>query len=624
MAAAGRAFAGAPAGGADARAAAEGVVLRPLDDGSIQVQAETYRARVGPDGNLHSIRIGEVEMLDDRIAISLGGFFYSDGPRRLGRLTRRAPELIHATDGTWAASYRFLPDEIRVSLTNGDDRPAPYFLVLSSAVAVVTRLGEAEAAAAPATEQWGDVRASERSGAFLELTGGDRVWGPWLGRQVWEISEVRPGRSREVRIRAGLGEPPQPALEQLVGVRTEVASSGALVEGGAPIELRVVLENRSDRTLQGLLAVELSACRSDAVIYTSTPMEMPARRSAEKLFRWHIAAPDFYVARVAAVAQNREITSTRAGIGYRAADIRPAVSRPPDFREFWEGVRAELGNEPLHFHMRCDLTRSRRDVEVWVVRYRSIAGKAIHGWYAFPEQARGVPAILLLSGYGARPIDPPVGLAGRGYAVLAIDVRGNRVDRVRPRPFEDYITEGILSPETYVYREIVGHALRGIGFLRQRPEADPNRIGVVGVSEGGGVGLILAALSPDVDAVAADAPMLCDLPLSARAAAWPYTEVARYLRSHPEARTEVHATLSYFDAANFARQVRPPVLLSVGFLDSVSLPAAVYGVYNLLPGPKEMKAFPRAGHEGGGDDMWAYKLEWLARNLAGPAEPDRR
>jgi cephalosporin-C deacetylase len=127
--------------------------------------------------------------------------------------------------------------------------------------------------------------------------------------------------------------------------------------------------------------------------------------------------------------------------------------------------------------------------------------------------------------------------------------------------------------------------------------------------------MILAALTPHVAAVSADAPMLVDLPLSLRAGSWPYTEIARAVDQSPEAAPRIAGTLSYFDLVNVAPQIRCPVLLSIGLLDRVSLPAAVFGLYNVLPGPKEIRSFPQAGHEGGGEDYWSYKLEWLSRAL---------
>ncbi len=602
--------------GASARVRREpDVQLQSQEDGSIEVIGGSYRALVGSDGNLHSLRVGDVEMLDDETAISLGGFFYAGGPRTLGEKKRHSALSLEVSDGLYGARYRFAPDEVRVLLTNDATKPVPYFVVLSPEVRIVSKTDGGEAAAVPANERWGGVRFSTEGGAYLELTGGTRVWGPWLGRQVWEVSQVPPGGRREISFRAGQGEPPKPTLEQLVGVRAQLSPGGGIYESGRPIELVVSLDNRSDGDVEAALSVELSATRRDAVIYNTSPVEVPAKQVTEKSFLWRMSAPDVYAINVTATAGEREVGVARAAAGYRLGDIMPTVQRPPDFDHFWERVLTDVGSESPEFRMRRDAARSRRGVEVWVVQYRSVAGRTIHGWYAVPERARRRPGILYLSGYGARPIDPPVGLAHQGWVVLAIDVRGNQVDRVRPRPFEDYCTEGIESPQDYVYREIVGHALYALNFLGSRPEADPGRVAVLGVSEGGGLGLLLGALSPRVRAVAADAPMLVDFPLSLRAAGWPYTQIARYLQERPEATARVEDTLAHFDAVNFAPDLHCPVLLSVGFLDTVSLPAAVFGLYNVLPGPKEIRAFPDAGHEGGGEEHWSYKLRWLRDQL---------
>ena len=163
-------------------------------------------------------------------------------------------------------------------------------------------------------------------------------------------------------------------------------------------------------------------------------------------------------------------------------------------------------------------------------------------------------------------------LAEEGFAVLAINVRGYPVDTPRVKSFDDYLTQGLESPDSYVYREIIEQALRGWGALSKREEVDPDRMGIIGLYEGGGLGLILAALEPQVRAVSTDAPMLADFPLSVRHAKWPYQRLAQYLREHPEQTAQVAATLSYFDVVNFAPEIKTPALLSVGFLDQVSLP----------------------------------------------------
>ena len=608
---------GAAEGGAAGATARGGdVALTPQPDGSTVVDAPRYRALIGADGNLHSLRIGEAEMLDDRVAISLGSFFYANGARVLPEVNRPEPNLLTATDGTFRAQYRFLADEIRVALSNGGEGAAPYFMVLSPQISIATNAPSGEAAAAPANEPWGNVRFVVPSGAYMELTGGSRIWGPWLGRQVWEVGRIAQGEEREIRVRPGVGDAPKATLGQLIGMRVRVASDNALVPADEPIELEVAIENRSDRALSALLSLELSGSRSELILYSASSVQLPPKKVTTASARWGVGVPDFYAARVTLSADGREIAKGRAVAGYGVEGIRPAVQRPAEFEEFWQDFLSEVGDGLPQFRMVLDEARSRRGVAVWVVQYEGIGGRSIHGWYIVPRGPEPAPALLYLSGYGARPIEPPMALAGRGYVVLAIDVRGNRVDRARPRPFETYCTEGVESPESYVYREILGHTLRAVHFLRAREELDPARIGVVGVSEGGGLALLLAALSPDIRAVAADAPMMCDLPLSVRSGAWPYTEIARYVRQRPDAAGRVALTLAHFDAVNFAPDVKCPVLLSVGFLDSVSLPTAVYGFANQLAAPNEVRGFPEAGHEVGGEDLWSYKLEWLARALS--------
>jgi cephalosporin-C deacetylase len=593
-------------------------VLHAQPDGSTLVEAPGYLALIGADGNLHSFRVADVEMLDDQVGVSLGAFFHAGGPggpRKLETISTLNPTTIEATDGTYTAQYRFHRQEVRIVLTNNGVASVPYFVVLSPRITIAANLRTGEAAAAPSTESWGDVRFSAANGAYIELTGGTRIWGPWLLRQVWEVSRLGPGQQIQIRLKAGVGEPPKATLEQLVGARVKVAAPNALVHMDNPIELEVAVENRSETPLASRLSMELSACRNDQVIYASSPLQLPPKQVATATFKAQVEAPDFYRARVTVSAEGRSLTTARAGVGYRVAEIVPKVSRPADFRDFWQALAAEVGEVAAAYRLDLAQEPSGKEVTVWVARYPSVATKTIHGWYLCPQSPGPHPAILFLSGYGARPIEPPVALARHGYVVLAIDVRGNPVDRPRPHPFEDYSTIGIESPQTYVYREIVGHALRAVQFLSTRAEVDPGNIGIVGVSEGGGVGLLLGALSPQVKAVAADAPLLCDFALSLRAASWPYSEIARYLQRNPAQTDQVRRTLAYFDLVNFAPEIRCPVLLSAGFLDPVALPAAVYGVFNLISAPKEMRPLPEAGHEGGGEDLWGYKLSWLARHL---------
>lgn len=588
---------------------------RRQPDGTVLVVSPSYQAVIGSDGNLHSFRVGDAELIDDRIDISLGAFLFTDGPRRLQTVTVVDPRVVEATDGVYSIQYVFSRRDVRISIHNEAPRPVPYLMVVSPEARIVSNPETGEAAAVPANELWGHVRFITQSGAYLEVSGGSRIWGPWLGRQVWEVGRIGPGEVARIRLLPGVGEPPAPTLEQLVGVSVNAAAPDALVGEGEPIELQVTVDNRSDRDISGLVSMEVAATRAEQVMYFSADVAAPAKQISATTFRARVNAADFYRARASISVLGKEIATGKAGAGYRVEDIIPSIRRRADFAFFWEQLVTEAHQPAPELSVTAAPSRSPPGVATQLARYTGVGGKTIHGWYLRPTAGGRHPGVLYLSGYGARPITPPAGLATQGYVVLAIDVRGNPVGRPRPRAFEDYSLIGIESPETYVYREIVGHCLRAIQALRGQAEVDEGRIAIVGVSEGGGLALILAALCPEVKAVVAASPMLCDLPLSLRAAGWPYTQIAQHIERRPDQASQVLRTLSYFDAVNFASEVKCPVLLSVGFLDQVSLPSGVYGAYNLLGGSKEIRALPKAGHEGGGEDFWAYSLSWLAKAL---------
>jgi len=592
------------------------LTVQPRPDGGFLVEAPGYRAVVGADGNLHSFRVGDTEMLDDQVAISLGAFFYADAPLKLDTVTQPALTIISAEAKDYRVRYQLLSTEIQIVLMNRGTKPVSYFAVLSPAVTVATNLRTKEEASAPGQARWSDVRFTTAGGTYVDLLGGSRIWGPWLGHQVWEVTEVAPGERVRVRMRGGEGRRPNPTLERLLTVRARANPPDSVVPADAPFEVQVSVENRSDGELSGVLSMQFSGCRSDVVVTAASHLRLPARGTTSALFRAAVEAPDFYTARMALNIGDRDVAAGAAAAGNRISEIRPTSTRPADFHPFWQRLVAEAGTDPPPYQLAPDSKRSREGVAVSMVEYQGLGGKPIYGWYLCPARPNPRPGVLYLSGYGAPPVEPPISLASHGYAVLAIDVRGNRVEAPRARPFESYGTLGIQSPDTYVYREIVGHCLRALRLLASRPEVDPQRIAVVGASEGGGLGLILSTLAPEVKAVVADAPLLCDFPLSVEAGGWPYSDIARKLRSQPKQAAQMRSTLSYFDLANFAPDIQRPVLVSVGFLDRVSLPAAVYGVCNLIPGPKEIKPLPEVGHEGGGEELWAYKLAWLEKALA--------
>jgi len=179
------------------------------------------------------------------------------------------------------------------------------------------------------------------------------------------------------------------------------------------------------------------------------------------------------------------------------------------------------------------------------------------------------------------------------------------------------MTRGILDPHEYYYRRVYTDAVLALEVMRAHPLVRADRVAVTGGSQGGGVALSVAALVPDVWAVLADVPFLCDFPRATQKAdTEPYNEIVQYLKAHRDHTDIVFSTLAYFDAAGLVKHAKAPALFSVGLMDKTCPPSTVYAAYNHYGGQqkveKKIVEYPFNDHEGGDVFHRAVQLEWLA------------
>ena len=181
------------------------------------------------------------------------------------------------------------------------------------------------------------------------------------------------------------------------------------------------------------------------------------------------------------------------------------------------------------------------------------------------------------------------------------------------------MTRGVLNPEYYYYRRVFVDAVRAVSVIQSRPEVDPERVAVCGLSQGGGFSLAAAALATGVSAVLADVPFLCDFCRAIEITDCDlYAEIARYLRAHRDKRDDVLCTLSYFDCALLSRRSTAPALFSVALMDETCPPSTVYAAFNAYGGPKEICVYHYNDHEGGGAFHQVRQLAWLHELFRSP------
>ena len=113
---------------------------------------------------------------------------------------------------------------------------------------------------------------------------------------------------------------------------------------------------------------------------------------------------------------------------------------------------------PLQPELEFVASRSTEAAEVYEVRYTSLDGLRIAGWYCRP---RGdavdapYPGLVLTPGYIGEPVLPKV-WAARGYATVSVATRGKlRSNRLFNPGFPGLLVHNIVDRDSYSYRGIL-------------------------------------------------------------------------------------------------------------------------------------------------------------------------
>lgn len=295
---------------------------------------------------------------------------------------------------------------------------------------------------------------------------------------------------------------------------------------------------------------------------------------------------------------------------------RAEIKRPADFEAFWARVKAALAEVPADWERLSGAGGETATHTVDWLRFSSLADTLVYGWLAVPKrlsQPEGNPGYLWLPGYSLG--NPPPGPESLypDTVTFGLNLHGNLPDTAYRHPSlsdADYITQGIESPQTYIYRQIIGHCLRALDVLAAQPEVSENRLIAGGMSQGGGLALVTAALAPKVKLCLADMPWLCALELALslldrdkykKTGAGRYPDarglIADYADAHPAVAEQVYLTYAYFDPLSHTAAVRCPTQMSTGGRDPSCKPPTIYAVYNELVCEKEMLYLPATGHD---------------------------
>lgn len=309
---------------------------------------------------------------------------------------------------------------------------------------------------------------------------------------------------------------------------------------------------------------------------------------------------------VMAVIYDRPATPkkyTLLGAAVDPFNIPVSAPRPDDFDQFWQGRIKALSIIPPNPIVTTEES-GESAVEYSKITMDNINGTHIYGQLAKPKKEGKYPAMLIVqwAGVYGLPKSNVINPAKNGWLVLNIMAHDLPLDK--PAEFykkasattlRNYTSIGNDDRNTSYFLRMILGCYRAADYLTQHPAWNGETLVVTGTSQGGLQGLATAGLHTGVTAVMVNVPAGCDTtgPWVGRSVAWPY-----WIRSaQGKDEKSVMETSRYFDAVNFAYNIRCPALVAIGMIDQTSTPAGVLSAFNQIKGPKEAVMMINSPHK---------------------------
>ena len=284
------------------------------------------------------------------------------------------------------------------------------------------------------------------------------------------------------------------------------------------------------------------------------------------------------------------------GIASSPEKLLPGRPAPADFAKFWQQAREKSKTLkvtakpfPANFY------KNRKAALLSV----TVDGDTFQGILITPAKPGKYPLTVNLPGAGPGFGKPWVGNTADS---IGLHVNVHRYpwtedQKLRSQYFREadkkfgmsYFYFGAEKPETYFYYKSIIAICAFTDYAIAQEEFDGKNLFATGSSQGGFLATALTAIHGKVTALSINVPAMCDHfgHLQGRQSGWP---------GLLKQRKDAAVTAGYYDAVNFAAQIKVPTLVAVGFIDYTAPAAGGYILYNQLKGEKILLPMPDTGH----------------------------
>lgn len=362
----------------------------------------------------------------------------------------------------------------------------------------------------------------------------------------------------------------------------------------------------------GSATYEIRSTRRSAVLASGTVNLIPGGQVS---IPYVSNDPNFVVC---FVTQNGQVT--QAGASISPYEIQPQEPEPADFDAFWNGMKARLAAVPMD--PRVNLLSETNTTKTYEVSLGNIDNRRVYGYVSVPKNTNGpYSAALEVPSFGEAanfPGSPHFTAEAGNIIAMSISIHNAPPSGVDPSAYQP---DNPSNREENYYRYAVLAGIRAIDYIFSMPEFDGESLAVMGVSQGGGLALMLAGLDNRVKFLVQAQAALCEHAgyKYDKSSGFPfYYEIAQ-ANPDPAYPQAVLDASKYYDAVYFSKRFNGPSLHVLGYEDDVCAPATNAAAINQIKGPKIILHARDLGHVHPGE-YWNGRFDFFRRYLPNTAD----
>ncbi len=309
---------------------------------------------------------------------------------------------------------------------------------------------------------------------------------------------------------------------------------------------------------------------------------------------------------VCKIKQNAD--SAYTGASFSIEKLQALEAEPADYDAFWARQKALVRAVPLDMNLTYIRTSTYAFgslSNVFSFDIGIVEGRRAYGYMVVPVTATGpTPAVITVPSFGhvANLVTDDAALAERaGVISFFLSLHNNPPTQNSNAP--DYLTDGIDAPANYYIRYVLLSAVKIIDYLQTRTDFN-GQVGVLGISQGGGLCALIAGIEPRIN-VLAQAYDGFSNQVGAK-----YSQPSAFPYSYHTAvtptisRETIVATTKYYDPVYALRRFKGVSWSAISLKDDVCPPQAVMTAFNQLKGQRITQILFEKLHVQGPDEFY--------------------